>query len=143
MIAADILYVEDNRDYVQFVKRAVQKINNRLSMDVVMEGREALDMLENTQTKQPLPKLILLDIDLPDYNGLDLLMNIRANPNTRYLPVIMFSSSESPKDMMKAFDLGANAYLVKPMGLKSLTDTMESICNFWLQHHPPVEKFSK
>lgn len=142
MKATDILYIEDNEDYIEFVKRAIQKVNNQVSFGVVMDGKEALELIDNVYDMKKVPKLILLDINLPDYNGLDLLAKIRANKATRYVPVVMFSSSENQKDMMKAFDWGANAYLVKPVGLAPLTETLQSVCNFWLHHNQPVENFA-
>lgn len=142
MKATDILYIEDNEDYIEFVKRAIKKINTSLNFGVVMDGKDALQIFEGSTSSTGLPKLILLDINLPDYNGLDLLVKIRANRYTRYIPVVMFSSSENTHDKMKAFDGGANAYIVKPMGLTPLTETLQSVCNFWLDHHKPVENFA-
>lgn len=142
MKATDILYIEDNEDYIQFVRRAVNRIDTNLSFSVLMDGKNTLDFIEGVDTDKQLPRLILLDLDLPDYNGLDLLARIRSNKATRYIPVVMFSSSENQKDMQNAFDGGANAYLVKPMGLTPLTETLESICNFWLHHnHQPADGF--
>lgn len=142
MQATDILYIEDNEDYIQFVKRAIGKINTNLNFGVLMDGKDTLQFIDNVKETKSLPRLILLDINLPDYNGLELLTKIRSNKITQYIPVVMFSSSENQRDMKKAFDEGANAYLVKPMGLAPLTETMQSICNFWLNHNQPVENFA-
>ncbi len=144
MKATDILYIEDNEDYIQFVRRAVSRINNDLTFNVLMDGKDYLEFIETVSADvKTLPRLILLDINLPDYNGLDLLNRIRANKATRYIPVVMFSSSENQNDMKKAFDGGANAYLVKPMGLTPLTETLQSVCNFWLNHNQlPGENFA-
>ena len=140
--ATDILYIEDNEDYIEFVKRAISKVNTGLRFNVLMDGKGTLQYIDSAHTDKSLPKLILLDINLPDYNGLDLLSRIRENRNTRYVPVIMLSSSENPLDIRKALDGGANAYLVKPMGLAPLTETLQSICSFWLNHHQNVESFA-
>lgn len=139
MKEADILYIEDNEDYIEFVKRAVRKVNASLSFGFIMDGKNAQNMLEGLDEKTRLPRLILLDINLPDCNGIDLLKRLRANPATRYIPVIMLSSSENQRDIKDAFDNGANAYLLKPIGLNPLTDTLQSICNFWLNHNQPVD----
>ncbi|RYY57810.1 MAG: response regulator [Chitinophagaceae bacterium] len=140
-VPTDILYIEDSEDYIEFMKRAMAKVNNSLRVNVLTDGKGTLQYIEQA-TSQALPKLILLDINLPDYNGLELLAKIRASKVTRYIPVVMLSSSENPKDIRTAFDSGANAYLVKPMGLAPLTETLNSICNFWLNHHQPVERFA-
>ncbi len=140
--STDILYIEDNEDYIEFVKRAITKVDTGLRFSVLMDGKDTLKYIDAVNTEATLPKLILLDINLPDYNGIELLTRIRANRNTRYVPVIMLSSSENPLDVRKSLDGGANAYLVKPMGLTPLTETIQSLCSFWLNHHPNVESFA-
>lgn len=142
MKATDILYIEDNEDYIQFVKRAISKIDSNLVFGVVMDGNEAQQLLVNNADANQLPRLILLDVNLPDYNGIDLLDRIRNNKLTRYIPVVMFSSSENQKDIKNALDRGANAYLVKPTGLAPLTETLKSVCDFWLYRQKPVENFA-
>lgn len=142
MKEADILYIEDNEDYIEFVKRAIRKINAELNFGVATDGKNALQAFQTSIQSRKLPRLILLDINLPDYSGIDLLKKLRENEATRYVPVIMLSSSESPRDMMQAFDSGANAYLIKPIGLTPLTNTLNSVCNFWLNHNQTVENFA-
>ncbi len=132
---ADILYIEDNEDYIEFVKNAFRKIDSKLSFHVIMDGTEALRLFEQNLSPRSLPRLILLDINLPGCDGLELLARLRKRAATRYIPVVMFSTSENPDDMMQAFDAGANAYLVKPVGLTSLTETLSSVINFWLNHN--------
>lgn len=141
-VPADILYIEDNEDYIEFMKRAMSRINSELRVNVLTDGKGTLEYFDDVSDRTSLPKLILLDINLPDYNGLDLLAKIRANKATRYIPVVMLSSSENPIDIKKSLDSGANAYLVKPMGLVPLTETLQSICSFWLKHHQTVETFA-
>ncbi|RYY61528.1 MAG: response regulator [Chitinophagaceae bacterium] len=141
-VPADILYIEDNEDYIEFMKRAMSKINSSLRVNVVTDGKGTLQYIDDVTGIEGLPKLILLDINLPDYNGLDLLAKIRSHKSLRYIPVVMLSSSENPVDIRKALDGGANAYLVKPMGLAPLMETLRSICNFWLNHHQTVESFA-
>jgi DNA-binding response OmpR family regulator len=137
-----ILYIEDNEDYVEFVKRAIDKIDIDLNCEVVTHGTKAINLFEKASEKKFLPKIILLDINLPGYNGLEILKKIKSLPATKYIPVIMFSSSQNQKDMMKAFDIGANAYIVKPMGIAPLNETLKSICTFWLQHNYSIQSFS-
>ncbi|RYF99670.1 MAG: response regulator [Chitinophagaceae bacterium] len=139
MNQAEILYIEDNEDYIEFVKRAIRKINAELHFGVATDGKNALAIFEEEERKKRLPRLILLDINLPDYNGLDLLKKLRGNKATRYIPIVMLSSSENQSDMKKAFDNGANAYLIKPIGIAPLTDVLNSVCNFWLNHNQIVE----
>jgi PleD family two-component response regulator len=142
MKQAEILYIEDNEDYIEFVKRAIRKINAELNFGVATDGKNALAIFEEDVSKKKLPQLILLDINLPDYNGLDLLKKLRSNKATRYIPIVMLSSSENQSDMKKAFDNGANAYLIKPIGIAPLTDVLNSVCNFWLNHNQSVEQIA-
>jgi CheY-like chemotaxis protein len=142
MKEAEILYIEDNEDYIEFVKRAIRKINGELNFGVVMDGKSTLEFFEQDTKKKKVPRLILLDINLPDYNGIDLLKRLRDREATRYVPIVMLSSSESQQDMKRSFDCGANAYLIKPIGLTPLTETLNSVCNFWLNHNQTVENFA-
>jgi two-component system response regulator len=128
----DVLYVEDNEDYAQFVRRAFSKIDTTLSCHSFTDGIDALNYFESNQDKQKCAKLILLDIDLPGISGIELLKKIRAKPKLKYIPVIMFSTSDSTADVVSSYDNGANAYLVKPEGLSSLQETLHGICKFWL-----------
>lgn len=133
----EILYVEDNVDYAEFVKRAIHNIDSHLELGVVREGKTAIEQFNHPDAEN-LPKLILLDLHLEDHDGFEILYHIRHNDLTRYIPVVMLSASENPDDMKKAFDCGANAYLVKPNKLLELSETLNSICNFWLQHHKTI-----
>ncbi len=137
-----VLYIEDNEDYVEFMERSLKKINSELSLKVINDGKKAYEFFENITEKDNLPQLILLDIKLPGCSGMEVLSSIRKQDATKYIPVIMFSSSENAKDMMEASEHGANAYIVKPIGLSSLTATLKSLCDFWLVHNKPVEKFA-
>lgn len=140
MSDAEILYIEDNEDYIEFVKRAIRKINTNLNFGVVMDGKKTLELFQTSTAKKKAPRLILLDINLPDYNGIDLLKKLRDQDVTRYVPIVMLSSSENQQDMKKSFDYGANAYVIKPIGLTPLTETLNSVCNFWLNHNQTVEE---
>lgn len=128
----DVLYIEDNEDYIEFVKRAIGKIDNGLSYYALNDGIDALNYFERTKGKKGAARLILLDINLPGINGIELLRRIRSNPSLRYIPVIMFSTSDNTADVISSYDNGANAYLVKPEGLNSLVTTLQGVCNFWL-----------
>jgi DNA-binding response OmpR family regulator len=137
-----VLYIEDNEDYIEFMERSLKKVNSELSLEVINDGKKAIEFFENVSEEDSLPKLILMDIKLPGCSGLEILSSIRKKTATKYIPVIMFSSSENAKDMMQASENGANAYIVKPIGLSSLTATLKSLCDFWLIHNKPIEKFA-
>jgi len=128
----DLLFVEDNEDYIDFVGRAVHKINNNLNYHYITDGETAIGYLQQQSVTNKIAKVILLDIDLPDINGIELLRKIRQIPQLQYIPVIMFSTSDNPQDIKQSYDYGANAYLVKPVGFSSLTETLKKVCDFWL-----------
>lgn len=128
----DVLYIEDNEDYVQFVRRAFNKIDTTLSCHAFKDGLDALNYFESNQDKKKLAKLILLDVNLPGINGIELLKKIRSKPKLKYTPVIMFSTSDNTSDVVNSYDNGANAYIVKPEGLSSLVETLDGVYKFWL-----------
>jgi len=128
----DLLYVEDNEDYVNFVGRAVKKIDENINYKYVTDGKDAFEYFQSNSANGSVAKVILLDINLPGMNGIDLLKKIRSIPHLQYLPVIIFSTSENPEDIRDSYANGANAYIVKPAGISSLTDTLKKICEFWL-----------
>jgi len=128
----DLFYVEDNEDYVNFVGRAVKKINSNISYQYVTDGKDAFEYFQSNVSTGGPARVILLDINLPGMNGIDLLKKIRSINELKYIPVIMFSTSDNPDDIKKSYDNGANAYLVKPSGLTPLTETLQKVCDFWL-----------
>ncbi len=132
-----ILLVEDNPNDVELTKRALMK-NNVLNAVVVAEdGVEALDYLFGTgayegKDKPPLPTLILLDLKLPRVDGLEVLQEIRTNPRTRRLPVVVLTSSKEDQDLIKSYDLGANSYIRKPVDFKQFTEAVQNLGLYWL-----------
>lgn len=129
--SVDLLYVEDNEDYVNFVGRAVKKIDQNINYKYVTDGKAAFEYFQNNTGINP-AKVILLDINLPGMDGIELLKKIRTMPQLKYLPVIIFSTSENPDDIKASYENGANAYIVKPVGMNSLNEALKKICEFWL-----------
>jgi CheY-like chemotaxis protein len=130
----EILYVEDNEDYIDFVKRALRKVDENLHLEYATDGKSAMNFFSDPSNKKAF-KLILLDINLPGITGIELLQKIRSNPGLAFTPIIMFSTSDNPRDVKNCYENGANAYLIKPMGLHPLMDTLRSVCDFWLEHN--------
>jgi CheY-like chemotaxis protein len=130
------LMVEDNAHDILAVKRAWQenKIGNALYF--VRDGGECLDYLYqrgkySRPETAPRPDVILLNNRLPKMDGLEVLKQIRDSEEFHYLPVIMFTASESERDQLNAYDSLANAYVVKPMDFKNLSEAIRSINAFW------------
>jgi len=130
------LMVEDNEHDILAVKRAWQENRIGNSLYVVRNGDECLDFLHrrgkySRAQSAPRPDVVLLNNQLPKMNGLEVLKQIRESEEFHYLPVIMFTASESERDQLKAYDLLANAYVVKPMNFENLSEAIRTINAFW------------
>ncbi|MFZ2471707.1 MAG: response regulator [Methanothrix sp.] len=121
-----ILLVEDNFEDAAVTKRVLlhNKLNNGLV--IAASGKEALAALQNI-TKADLPQLILLDINLPDISGIDLLTCIKKDNNLRSIPVVILTGSNEDQDIQKSYDLGASSYLVKPISNEALMLVIEKL----------------
>ena len=128
---ADILYIEDNEDYIDFVKRALKKVDSNITISTATDGKTALSTVSNASDNVSY-KLILLDIHLPGITGIELVQKIREQKALAYTPIIMLSTSDNPKDVEACYQRGANAYLVKPVGIQPLVNTLKTVCEFWL-----------
>ncbi len=134
MNESTVLIAEDEEIDVILIKRAFQAAGVEHPIHVVRDGQEALDYLASLQGHEhPLPALFLLDINMPRYNGLEVLERLRDGPLHRAIPIIVFSSSNHPRDVEQAYRLGANAYLVKPTSTTQRNEMIRVIQAFWLQ----------
>jgi two-component system, response regulator len=132
-----ILLVEDNADDEALTLRALNKnkIANRIV--VVRDGAEALDYLFVTGTyadRDPfeLPQVILLDLKLPKVDGLEVLRRLRSDPRTHMLPVVILTSSKEEQDMLKAYSLGVNSYVRKPVDFNQFVEAIGQLGLYWL-----------
>jgi CheY-like chemotaxis protein len=136
----NLLYVEDEEDDVVLLQMAFKRAGLAAAMHVASNGKEALQYLFGTNgngsaTEHPSPQLVLLDLNLPQLSGFEVLQRIRAEPTHAALPVIIFSSSDQQSDKDKAAELGASAYAVKPSRMDDLVRFAESLKRDWL-HQP-------
>lgn len=141
-----ILIVEDDPNDVLFLKLALNKAGVANPLSVAEDGREALDYFVGTgkfsdREKYPLPYLVLLDLKLPQMPGLEFLKWLRENSEFSSTVVIVLTSSSDPRDIDAAYQLHANAYLVKPSGIDVLTALARSIKDFWLTKNQPPSAF--
>jgi CheY-like chemotaxis protein len=132
-----ILLVEDGADDIALMQRAFAKSQLANPVQVVTDGDQAIAYLSGMGTfadrdAYPLPVLVLLDLKLPRRSGHEVLEWIRAQPGLRRLPVAILTSSNESGDVNRAYDLGANAYLVKPVNFESLMDVVKALKLFWL-----------
>lgn len=122
-----IMLVEDSIEDATFTKK-ILKFNN-LSKDLVLatSGQEAMDALERLGKEGNCPDLILLDINLPDISGIDLLTRIKKDARFRNVPVVILTGSNEDEDIQKSYDLGASSYLVKPISNDALMLVVEKL----------------
>ena len=138
MSAPDIFYVEDDTDFAFIMQQAVKEVDDKVSISIIENGIDALEMLHQLTTNSVKPRLILLDLNLPGLSGLDLVRRIREIPYLKYVPVIFFTTSENPKDIKASMEFGANAYLTKPSGYLNLISCLRSLHDFWFTKHLTV-----
>ena len=132
-----VLLAEDDPNDVLLIQRAFQKTNIANPLQVVRDGEEAVAYLSGQhpyadRDRHPLPVLLLLDLKLPRKSGFEVLQWLRQQSRLKRLPVVVLTSSNQNPDVNKAFDLGANSYLVKPGGLDSLLELVKNLDMYWL-----------
>jgi len=132
-----ILLVEDNEDDVTLTLRAFNKINVKNKIVIAGDGEEAIDYLFcrgkfEGRDINDLPSVVLLDLKLPKVNGFEVLKAIRKNGNTKYLPVVILTSSKEEQDVVNAYSLGTNSYLRKPVDFEKFSEAVKILGEFWL-----------
>lgn len=132
-----ILLVEDNPDDELLTMMAFR--DNKIMNDIVVarDGEEALDYLfgkgnYKSRDTSILPQLILLDLKLPKVNGLEVLQQIRSTAETRFLPVVILTSSREEIDIIKSYQLGANSYVRKPVDFEQFSEAIKQLGLYWL-----------
>ena len=137
MTVFDILLVEDNPDDVELTRLAFVEAGEPHRLHVVSDGAEALDYLlargrHADRDPAGLPALVLLDLNLPRLDGHEVLQAIRAEDATRCLPVVVLTTSIEPSDVDRAYAIGANSYLQKPVEFDRFVDVVRHISRYWL-----------
>jgi CheY-like chemotaxis protein len=140
MNSIPILYVEDEEADVMLLQHVLGKVGIHNPLHTVKDGKLAKDYLAgkvpfNDRQRHPLPGLVLLDLNLPYWSGFEVLEWIRQQPELRRVPVVILSSSNRPDDIARAYDAGANGYLVKPKALAELISLLLALRDFWLLHN--------
>jgi CheY-like chemotaxis protein len=131
---AIVLIAEDSEDDYFLLQRAFTKINADAELTQCQDGLETLKYLETAKENPGLiPSLLLLDLKLPGMSGFEVLKWVRKDPVLKTLVANVLSSSGEPSDIRKAYELGANAYTVKPMGLNKYEEMMSGLFRFWLE----------
>jgi CheY-like chemotaxis protein len=123
-----ILLVEDDPDHAELALLALEKHGFAQGVVVARDGAEALDYL----LREDLPNFVLLDLKLPKISGLEVLRCIREDERTRLLPVIVLSSSDEEKDILRTYELGVNSYILKPTDFSEFTEAARQVGVYWL-----------
>jgi len=140
-----ILLIEDNPSDVDLMKRAFDKKKILNKIVVAEDGEIALTYLfsvvSDTKPNSPrLPSVILLDLNLPKVSGFEVLKQIRSDPRTRRIPVVIMTSSHEEEDLLASYDLGANSYIRKPVDFANFVEAIASMGLYWLVFNEPPPK---
>jgi two-component system, response regulator len=145
----DILLVEDSQDDVDLALHALRRGKLANNIMVVGDGEQALDFVfcrgayAERSFDHP-PKLILLDLKLPKVNGMEVLKQVKSDPRTKSIPVVIMTSSKEERDLVEGYNLGANSYIQKPVDFEQFRETVKSVGLYWLViNESPVAGNSK
>lgn len=132
-IKAKILLVEDNAADIRLTKEVLQDSRIVSNLDVVRDGTEAIDFLKKRGkfSDASKPNLILLDLNLPRRNGFYVLEEMKKDEELKRIPVVILTVSDAREDLIKAYNLHANCYVIKPLEMKEFYRIINSIVNFW------------
>ncbi len=132
-LPVEILLVEDNPGDARLAEEALKENKVRNNLYHVQDGLEAMSFLRRQAgyTDAPPPDLILLDLNLPRKDGREVLAEIKEDPKLRLIPVVVLTTSEAERDLVKTYGLGANAYVVKPIDLDRFIEVVQAIESFW------------
>jgi chemotaxis family two-component system response regulator Rcp1 len=132
--AIDILLVEDNLADVRLTREALKEAKVANALHVVQDGVAALKFLrkENPYTGAPRPDLILLDLNLPKKDGREVLAEIKQDDDLKSVPVVVLTTSRADEDIVRSYNLHANAYVTKPVDLAQFLKVVQSLEEFWL-----------
>lgn len=127
----EILLVEDNASDAEMTIRALRKGNIANKIIHLEDGYDALEYLYNSGTT-PKPKVILLDLKMPRVNGIELLEKLKSQESTKTIPVVVLTSSKEDPDIKRCYELGVNAYVVKPVNVEAFNAAVKELGLFWV-----------
>jgi two-component system response regulator len=136
-----ILMAEDNERDVELTLAALEEHNLANEVVVARDGAEALDYIycrgKFAGHANGLPVVVLLDLKMPKVDGLEVLRTMRNDPNLRHVPVVMLTSSREEQDLIRSYELGVNAYVVKPVDFQKFVESVKQIGAFWAVINEP------
>lgn len=141
--SVEVLLVEDNSADAQLTIRELKKHNMANNLIHVRNGADALEFIfatgqyASSREINHTPKVILLDIQMPKVNGLEVLEKVKSDPRTKAIPVVILTSSKESPDIKKCYALGANSYIVKPVNFESFAESIKNLGFYWLLLNQP------
>lgn len=129
----NILLVDDSEDDVELTLEALHGTKFANNVQVVNDGMEAMDYLSKRgkYSSVPAPSLVLLDLNMPRKNGLEVLAEMKADPALRKIPVVILTTSQAEEDIIRSYDLHANCFISKPVDLSQLVKIVQALDDFW------------
>lgn len=130
----NILLIEDNPGDIRLTQEAFKEGKKDVNLEVVMDGVEAIQYLrkKGQYAEKPTPELILLDLNLPKWDGREVLREIKTDPELKRIPVIVLTTSNAMQDIINSYDLHANCFINKPVDYDNFFDIVQKIEDFWL-----------
>jgi CheY-like chemotaxis protein len=140
----DILLVEDDTRDVELTLTALEEYNLANRVVVAQDGAEALDYLYRREAYADRPAnqpvIVLLDLQMPKVDGLEVLRQVKRDPALKTIPIVVLTSSDQDQDIVESYDLGVNAYVVKPVAFAKFVEAVKQLCLFWvLTNEPPPD----
>ncbi|HYG59143.1 MAG TPA: response regulator [Symbiobacteriaceae bacterium] len=137
MVLHGILLVEDDPDHEALTLRALRKNNLTGGVIIARDGQEALEYLfevagRGAPESPPLPRVVLLDLKLPRVDGLEVLQQVKSDPRTAAVPVVVLTSSDEVSDIAESYQRGANSYVLKPVDYDRFVEAIKQISQYWL-----------
>jgi CheY-like chemotaxis protein len=139
----EILLVEDNQDDLDLTLHALKRENLANNIMIARDGEEALDFFfcrgkfAGRSMENP-PRLVLLDLKLPKLNGIEVLQQVKSDPRTKSIPIVVLTSSPEEIDLVRSYNLGANSYIQKPVNFAEFRQTVKHLGLYWLVVNQPV-----
>ena len=133
-----ILYAEDDPEDRMLVEDAMEESRLANELDFVDDGEELMDYLHRRGkytelSKEHLPGLILLDLNMPKKDGREALEEIKADPNLRRIPIVVLTTSKAEEDILRTYDLGVSGFIIKPVTFESLVSIMKTVSKYWFE----------
>lgn len=140
---AEILLIEDNQDDLDLTLHALKRENLANNILIARDGEEALDFFfcrgnyAERNMDSP-PRLVLLDLKLPKVNGIEVLQQVKSDPRTKSIPIVVLTSSKEELDLVRSYNFGANSYIQKPVNFTEFRQTVKHLGLYWLVVNQPV-----